>query len=233
LRKTIVLVALLCSGCASYLAPGGPAPMQELVRGNDSIPVQPTLSLPARVAVVRIQAPKYQSATIKGHGGGAYSVVTLSDDALNHDQSVISQWPQVDSVFAIDDSLLPDDFHTLSDLRLASAKMQADAMLAYTLDTEFMVGGQTYKDSKKVPMSKKAGADDGITVNASAVLIEVRTGYSYGQVSAQATVKGLDKDTWQSEDKLDKARLQAEQQALDAMLQKAAPIWQHVAEEAI
>src|SRR5207302_9786837 len=80
------LIATL-AGCAgaSYAVPGRGADMRLLgaAREQDTdasiaqaMGRRPLASLPAAIAVVRVQAPNYQSDTAQTYGTGAYTVVT-------------------------------------------------------------------------------------------------------------------------------------------------------------
>src|SRR3546814_15166274 len=56
------VVAFLCAGCASYMTPGGPAPLAELAGANASDAAeQPSPQFPLNLVAVRLQAADYRS----------------------------------------------------------------------------------------------------------------------------------------------------------------------------
>src|SRR5579864_5072608 len=91
-RILSLLVILTCvgfSGCsASYATPGrganmsmfGSSQLNRDVQSDGSvveaINKRPLATLPTAIAVVRVQAPGYQSITSQGWGTGAYCIVT-------------------------------------------------------------------------------------------------------------------------------------------------------------
>lgn len=102
LRTCIALGVLLCSGCSSYVVPGGAAPLQQLVLGNDEVSIRPAPPIPARIAVVRIQAPEYESATAEGAGDGEFSVVSPQEWPDPTQSQAMAQWPAVSEVLTLD-----------------------------------------------------------------------------------------------------------------------------------
>ncbi len=91
-NRLIVSTAIaLLSGCASYHAPGRGADLSVMGVSaeaqkagtptdiNASFDKRPLANFPANIAVVRIQAPGYRSATAEGFGSGAYSIVLTRD----------------------------------------------------------------------------------------------------------------------------------------------------------
>src|SRR5215510_6345952 len=86
-------VLTLFTGCASYVTPGRGADMKAIAPAAATLqgdrkptdPIQqafdrkPLAHFPAGVAVVRVQAPGYTSATTQGWGEGQFSIVTTRD----------------------------------------------------------------------------------------------------------------------------------------------------------
>ena len=229
LRTCIAFAALLCVGCSGYVVPGGPAPLQQLVQGNDEISIRPAPPIPARIAVVRIQAPEYESATAEGAGEGEFSVVSPQEWPDATQLQAMVQWPAVSEVLTLDLAQLSASAQSLNELRLAAAKLRADVLMIYTLDTSVQLAGQRYRAAEKLGPVDEPEPDDGVISTASAVLTEVRTGYSYGAVDANAKLSGLERTEWTPRN-LDQKRLLAEQQAFTALLDKSAALWKQVTE---
>ncbi|WP_028007469.1 hypothetical protein [Solimonas flava] len=220
-----VLSMLLCS-CAHYATPGGPAPLAELGAAADPAAQPPSPQLPMTLAVVRIQAPGYRSASATALGGGRYSVLPDSEPQTSLD--ALAQWPLVGTAIALDPALLPASFETLDALRLAAAKRQADVLFFYTVDTRFEADGQSYAAASELPIGKAAPAGARLLSTASGRFVDVRTGYPFGGAEGRAENGDLAPD-WKTPAALDARRLDAERQARDALFADAAKTWQQIA----
>lgn len=221
----LTVLALLCSGCASYMTPGGPAPLAQIAGGDVADTAQqPAPQFPLRIVAVRVQAPAYRSLSASGYGKGHFSVITPPELMTPTQLQALVQWPQVAKVSIFDVSLLPEKFDSLADLRFAAAKMQADVLLVYTVETVFHVNGRDHDPASKIKLGDPPDADATVTSMASLAFIDVRTGFTYGATQASATVDGL-ADAWRSDAALDAKRLDAERQAFAALLVAAEKSW--------
>ena len=86
---------------------------------------------------MRIQESGYRSESAQGVGSGAYSVVTARDIETEQDINTISKLHGVAGVVTLNRLLLPKPLSSDLDLREAAGKLQADAILIYTIATEF------------------------------------------------------------------------------------------------
>lgn len=223
-------VALLCAGCASYVTPGGPLRLGDIGRADIAAEAarQPSPHFPARVAVVRVQAPEYKSYSSESYGKGNFSVVT-TQELLTEDQlQAMARWPAMEGITPLSRQLLPDKFDSLDDLRLAAAKLQADIMLIYTVETSFQVQGRAYGPLTSISLGTAPDSDAYVTSTASAMFTDVRTGYTYGTVEATAQASGLSK-AWGEAKIVDKKRLEAEHQAFTQLLTEAEKTWAGIA----
>lgn len=215
---------LFCAGCASYVTPGGPVKLGEISHVDDDMATrQPSPKFPATIGVVRVQAPRYASASTGSYGKGSFSIVTAQELIGEPQLKTIGGWASVGSVQTLDTSLLPPKFESLDDLRLAAAKLQIDVLMVTTVDTAFQAGGKTFGPASDFKVGKSQ-TDAAIRSTASAVFIDVRTGFSYGQAQAGAQTTDL-AAAGASEKSLDKLRLDTERQAFDAFLAEAQTTW--------
>lgn len=221
-----VAVLLLCAGCASYTTPGGSIHLQDLgADAAEAAAAQPAPHFPANLGVVRVQAPGYKSRSSESYGEeGRYSVVITQELLAQAQIEAIAGWPLVESVTTLERDVLPPKLDSLSDLRLAAAKLQVDVLLLYTVGTRFQLNGKAYGPQAKLPLGAEADADSHVASEASLAFIDVRTGYVYGSAEAAAQLPGLAAD-WKSEEALDRKRLEAERQAFGALLIQAASAW--------
>lgn len=230
LSAAAVVAALLCAGCASYTTPGGPAKFADIGRSDAATEGVrlPSPHFPARVAVVRVQAPQYKSFTSDSYGKGRYSVVStqelLTDDAVQ----AMAKWPSVEGITPLSPALLPAKLETLDDLRLAAAKLQADIMLICTMDTVFELHGKAVEPMKSLPLGDKPGDDAALRSIASVEFTDVRTGFSYGsaQVSASASDLG---SAWGKPERVDAKRIDTERAAFTQLLAEAQKTWEGIA----
>lgn len=228
MRRLAPVTLVLCAGCASYDAPGGPAPLGALAAGVAPAHelVQPAPGVPVRVSHVRIQAADYESLTAQPVAAGRFSV---APDAIDREAlQPLLQWPLVAEAEPLRAALLPAELDSLDDLRLAAAKSLADVLLVYTVDTRFEAEGRSVEPLDDVPLGAEAGADARIISTASAVLVDVRTGYPYGTARGSARLVDI-ADAWSSASALDRRRLDAERQALAALVADAERLWNAVA----
>lgn len=185
---------------------------------------RPAIRFPANIAVVRVQEGIYRPASAPGGGSnGAYRVVTQRNVESEADINKLLQLPGVESIVPLNRLLLPSQANSEEDLREAAAKLHADALLIYTVSTEMRSDNVFFPLSAATlgvlnPMRHQG------TSSASAVLVDVRSGYVYGALEAQQ-----DKATGSILlDGSNLARDQAERQAFQKLLASFDPFWRKV-----
>jgi len=214
------------------MTPGGPAPLtafrstDTVVGGGGAQTANAAPSFPASIAVARVQAPEFRAdPPLQSRNGGHFSVVTSDQGSASGLLKGISAWPVVAGVSVIDPSTLPEAFNSPGDLRLAAAKLSADVLLIYTVDTSFRVRGQAYGPGYSIPVgTTKPDGDTGITVTASAVFKDVRTGATLASASAVAVASDV-ASAWPSVKMIDRKRQDTEHKAIELMLTDAQNQW--------
>lgn len=175
------LVVLSLASCATYTTPGRPADLGTFTnpKVKKAYVPRPAMRFPANIAVVRVQEGGYRSHTDKGHGQGAYSVVTTRDIEREGDVDKLQKLPGIQGIAKLNRLLLPQSLNSDEDLRVAAAKLQADAILIYTISTEFrsndVIPPLTILSLGLLNIERYE-----IRSSASAVLMDTRTGYIYG-----------------------------------------------------
>ncbi|MFA5940452.1 MAG: hypothetical protein WC809_13930 [Sinimarinibacterium sp.] len=230
MRLLLLLTLTLCAGCASYATPGGPAPLATMNAADAEAvaAARPTLSFPVSINLVRIQAADYESFSAERLAGGSFSVVAPAELAAPQALRAVAQWPLVSAVEVLRPALLPARLESLDDLRLAAAKNLADVLIVYTVDTRFESGGVGLAPRAELSLGKSPSPNAAVASTASALLIDVRTGYRYGMAQANARVDDL-ADAWMSAAALDRTRVDTERQAVIALLSEAQKIWNGIA----
>jgi hypothetical protein len=230
-RMIVAVVVVTCipfmDGCAAkYVTPGGPANFADINRADirELTARKPSPNFPARIALGRVQAAGYRSQTAEGVGRGSFTVITVQELFGNKELQTISQWSQVAGVAPLNSLLLPPTLNTLDDLRVAAAKVQADVLVVYTLDTLFRVQGRVYSPLAVLSLGILPDRDARVTATASALLIDVRTGFVYGLADATANASQLT-NAWDSADTVDRKRIEAEKQAVQELLVNLTDTW--------
>jgi hypothetical protein len=224
-------MVLFCTGCSSYVTPGGAADLDQINRVKliDGSPRQPAPQLPANFAVVRVQAAAYKSYAAQGFGSGRFSVITAREAPSPEQLQLIAKWPAVDNAALLNASWLPEKFESIDDLRGAAAKMQADVLLVYTVETTFKLHGQAVPPEGSIALGDKASAPATVSAVASAALVDVRTGYVYGRAEAPASADVT--DVLKARDALEARRLDVEHDALAQLMMKAGKTWADIAQQ--
>lgn len=232
MRALILSFVLFCSGCASYVTPGGSVRLDDINRADiaEVASRKPAPNFPARIAIARVQAPQYKSYSSESYGTGRFSVVTTQELITEAQFDAIGKWPSVAGVVPVNRLLLPPTLESLDDLRLSSAKVQADILLVYTIDTSFRVQGRAYKPLSVISLGILPDRDAYITATASALFVDVRTGFIYGVAESTAKTSGLT-NAWSSSDTVDKKRLEAEREAFSLLLEQSEKTWSGVANQ--
>lgn len=232
MRFALILLPLLCAACSSaaYRTPGGPAPLADIGRSEAQLLVAqpPSPRFPVKLSLVRVQAPSYQSFSAAGLGNGRYTVLPGAELPGAQPLAAVAGWPKVAEAAPLDIALLPPRLDSLEDLRLAAAKTQADVLMVYTLDTTFAKGGQPYAPRAALKLDPKLAPDLLVQSQATALFIDVRTGYQYAQVQARVQRGDLG-SALSSGPALDDKRREAEQAALAELLQRAQQAWNGIA----
>jgi hypothetical protein len=187
---------------------------------------RPAIKFPANLAVARIQESGYRSESAQGVGSGAYSVVTTRDIETEKDIDTIFKLPGVSGVVTLNRLLLPKSLSSDVDLREAAAKLQADAILIYTVATEFsdheVIAPLTTLSLGLFPNQRYK-----IHSTASAILMDTKTGYLYGALEEGDSRSGLT-IAWGSSSAIEASRKKAERAAYDRLLASFAPFWMRI-----
>jgi hypothetical protein len=223
-------LAVLLAGCAStYVTPGGPARLDQINRIDvaEAAARRPTVTFPARAGIVRIQANDYKSYSHDGYGTGRFSVVTTQELLTDEQTQAMGRWPSLAAIVPIPRLALPPRLDSIDDLRAAGATLQADILVVYTIDTAFRVQGKGYGPLTVISLGIIPDHDAYVTATASAILVDVRSGFVYGVAEATAKQSGLT-TVWDSSSTVDRKRVQAEQEAFGQLVEQLAKTWSGV-----
>lgn len=233
---SFALAALLAS-CASYVVPGRGADMQLFHPTNETeqsiaqlLERKPLAQFPTTLAIVRVQAPDYRSySTRNTSGGGGYAVLTRRDIETDDDIAHIAALPQVRTTVAVTQLLVPNELRGSEDLRKVAAQLHADMLLVYTLDTVFEAadhGGPV----TLVTLGILPTTIESVDTTASAVVLDMRTGYLYGTAEASSRDSHVT-SAWWTQAAIDASRKKTEHEAFAKLLGELDTTWRGIVAE--
>ncbi len=217
---------VLVQGCASYTTPAAGVNVSSLTDDDiaELMKVEPASGFPAHIAIARIQASGYVSKTNTSYGSGRYSVVTTRDIEDESDFERLAKLPMVGGLAPLGRLLLPENLNSIKDLRVAAARLKADLILIYSVDTAFHVEGTSLGPLSVISLGVLPNKRAFVSSTTSGVLIDVRTGFIYGV--AEATAKEEERTTvWGTEDAIDAARVKAEKASFKNFTGEFETLW--------
>lgn len=249
----IISTFFLClCGCSQYTTPGGPArmsmfssvPAESMVvttpGGGSRVPApdmndieierrEPLANFPTSIVYVRVQERGYKSYTTEGKGKGAFSVVFARDIEGEEDWQRLNRLVDVAQVGPLSKLLVPEYLQSEKDLRTAAARMNADMLLIYTLDTTFM-DRDTSAGLTVVTLGLGPTINVRVMCTVSALLLDTRSGYTYGVIEETA-VEEKNTSALSSKNEMDKMRLGVERRAFEQFIEEFEVLWKNVAEQ--
>ncbi len=234
---TTVAFIVIIGGCVeNYIPPSGRADLNKIsnISMQESFAARPAASFPASIAAVRVQQSGYTSYSTRREGGvygsGRYSVITVKDVEEDKDLEGLSKLPDMGGFISISALLLPQNMQSDLELRQAAARLKADMVLLYTFDTSFH-DNDTFVGLDVLTLGIAPTRRVFVQVNASAILIDTRTGFIYTALDANEK-RELTTNAWESRESADRARLDAEKAAFKSLVGEFEKNWPQVVERA-
>ncbi len=231
IRSTMVLLlALALTACGQhYVTPGGGVALLEITDDDlkSYYETRPTAPFPTSIAVVRVQDSGYRSLSLHGYGQGRFSVVTTRDIETDESYEKLAKLPLVADVAPIGRMLVPVNANTIKDLRVPAAKLHADMVLIYSVDTAFTVDGKSLGPLSTVSLGLIPNKKAHVTSTVAGVLIDVRTGHIYGTTEA-SDLQQQRATIWSTQQAIETARLRAEKNAFKAFVGEFEDLWSGV-----
>ncbi len=230
MRKTIYLAAIAIvglGGCGQhYMTPGGGVSMLEITDADlkTYYETRPAAAFPASIAVVRVQDSGYQSRSHHGYGHGRYTVITTRDIETDEHFEKLQSLANVRGVAPIGRMLIPVNANTVKDLRVPAAKLHADMILVYSVDTSFNVDGKQLGPLSLISLGLIPNKKAHVTATVAGVLVDVRTGYIYGTTEATDTQQQRG-TIWSTQTAIETARMKAERNAFGGFVGEFEKLW--------
>ncbi|MEZ9525291.1 hypothetical protein [Enterovibrio norvegicus] len=224
---------LLLSGCAvNYTTPAGGADIGALTDDDIAtlMTLEPASAFPARLAIVRIQASGYSSRTNDSYGSGNFSVVTVRDIEDEDDIKHLQTLPMVAGIAPLNRVLIQSNLQSIKDLRLSAARLKADMLLIYSVNTAFHVESTSLGPLSVITLGTLPNHQAYVSATTSGALIDVRTGYVYG--ASEATEREQQRsNVWSTQDAIDAARIRAESASFKAFIKDFEIMWGSVVQQ--
>jgi hypothetical protein len=219
---------LLLNSCSTYVTPGGRADFSTFTEPGlkKAYQARPAAKFPAHLVVTRVQDSGYRSYSSNSYGRGKYSVITQRDLERDEDIDRITALPGIAQVGMLNRLLLPNSLGSDLELRQAAAKLHADLLLIYTLDTS-LADRDLLPPLTTISLGLSPTKKYTVTSTAAALLMDARTGYVYGVLEETGERKGVAM-AWGSRETMDAARIKAERDAFEKLLNAFEPFWKRV-----
>jgi hypothetical protein len=227
-------IAVLMSGCASYVPPGPKADLQVFAPPDiqAGFAVKPTNPFPASIAVVHVQAPAYTNYYLQQRGGtygsGRYSVILAKEAGEDSQLERVSKLRQIAGLVTVNRMLLPERLEDDKDIRAAASRLQADLLFLYTFDTSFF-DSDAAKPLTIITLGLSPTRRITAVTTCSALLMDTRTGYLYSAYEVTQRAETFS-TSWGSRDTADEARHNNELEAFKKLIDDFTTSWPKVLE---
>ena len=220
--------------------PGGPAQLASLgaARQTQELATDPSLakfynakplaSFPAMLAAIRVQSSQYRT---RGSGsnyvsGASYSFALTREVETEAALERLLKLPLVQGIAPISRLLVPSGMENEDDLRAVAARVRADILVLYTFDTRFYV-----KDFARpvslITLGLSPTKRAKVTTTASAILMDVRSGYIYG--GAEATAESAQvANGWTDDDAVEDTRVRTERESFEKLVGELEKVWPEI-----
>lgn len=234
---TASLLLLLLSSCATkYITPGGDVQISALADEDISkvLSNKPTAEFPVTIAVARIQAPKYSNHRYSYNNpvtaNGNFSMILTRDQYEENAIQEIGKLNGIKQISPFNRLLLPYNYSSIKDLRLAAAKMKAQMLLVYTFDTEFSIDAKNYGPQNVFALGYLKNKTVKVRTTSSAALFDVQTEYLYGLAEATEEVEKKS-NVWKQNQEVDDLRLESEKKSFDKLSKEITTMWNGIYQE--
>ena len=178
----LVFLFLIFSSCSTkYVTPGGDVKISALADEDISkvLSNKPTAEFPVSIAVARIQAPKYSNYNYNPREttptNGNFSMILTRESDEEKQLQEIGKLKGIKQISPFNRLLLPYNYNSIKDLRLAAAKMKAQMLLVYTFDTEFIIDAKNYGPQNIFALGYLKNKQVKVRTTSSAALFDVQT----------------------------------------------------------
>ncbi len=232
----LAIILAITTSCGHYVTPGGDVKISQLADEDISklLSNKPASEFPVNIAIARIQHPGYTNyqyrRNLYSEPQGNFSMILTRNSEEDEAFQRISKLEGVKEASPFNRLLLPYNYKSIKDLRLAAAKMKAQMLLVYTFDTEFTIDTKNYGPQNAISLGYLKNKDVKVTTTASVALFDVQTEYLYGLAEATSN-EHKKSNAWKKEDEVDNLRLDTEKKAFDKLMDEIEKMWTGIMQE--
>jgi hypothetical protein len=231
----LLFFVLSCS--TKYVTPGAAVKISELADEDISkiLSNKPASEFPVSIAIARIQEPRYSNYRYPyirqpETEQGKFSMILTRNAEEDEAFTKLSELEGIDQASPFNRLLLPYNYKSVKDLRLAAAKMKAHMLMVYTFDTEFSIDTKNYGPQNIISLGYLKNKDVKVVTTASVALYDVQTEYLYGL--AESTANEIKKsNAWKKNDEVDNLRTETEKKAFGKLMVEVEKMWMGVLKE--
>jgi hypothetical protein len=237
--RNLLLAVLIIStfSCATkYVTPGSPVKISELADADISkiLSNKPASEFPVNIAIARIQSTDYTNYRYQKryteNPQDKFSMILTRDAEEDAAFERLSKMEGVKQASPFNRLLLPYNYSSVKDLRLAAAKMKANMLMVYTFDTQFSIDTKNYGPQNIIALGYLKNKEVKVVTTASVALFDVQTEYLYGL--GEASVTQLKRaNAYKKVDEVDNLRLETEKKAFNELIVEVEKMWKGVMEE--
>lgn len=224
----VVLCVTALSGCASsYVTPNKSVDLAQVsdIDIQQAYQGKPTANFPARIVYVRLE-----KAEENYYGSGSYNVVKTWGFESEEDEARLSRLVGVAGIAPLSEMLIPSELSGLKDLRMIAAKMHADMLLVYSVDSASRVEKKEFGLLEVITLGFRDNKEVDVKASASATFYDVKTEYLYGLAQASSRKAGQT-DIWNREKVVAGLRKAAEKEALHNLVPQIEATWEKIRED--
>jgi hypothetical protein len=241
MKRLVYALAIIVwtNSCSlKYVTPGSDVKISTLADEDISklLANKPTSDFPVNIAIARIQHPQYTSYSYhRSHAefdtrGQNFSLILTRDAGEDEGLKKLNEMSGVRQAAPFNRLLLPYNYKSIKDLRLAAAKMKANMLLVYTFDTEFKIGTKNYGAQNIFSLGYLKNKEVKVVTTASMALFDVQTEYLYGLAEATEN-ENKRANAWKKQDEVDNLRLSTERKAFEKLIGEIQTMWPGVVKE--
>jgi hypothetical protein len=241
MKPTLLFLAfiLAMSSCSvKYVTPGSNVKISELADEDIAklLSNKPSSEFPVNIAIARLQDRHYTTGRSNrwydyySQPSGNFSLVLTRNVDEDEAFKKLSDMSGVEQAAPFNRLLLPYNYKSIKDLRLAAAKMKAQMLLVYTFDTQFKIGTKNYGPQNVISLGYLKNKDVKVVTTASMALYDVQTEYLYGLAEATA-YDNKKSNAWKKKEEVDNLRLATEKKAFDKLIEEIEGMWPAVVKE--
>jgi hypothetical protein len=230
-RALLVVLILALNACSTrYVTPGKAVDFSQIHDSSieEALKTRPTLTFPAAMVAVRVQGAGYANEALIGYGNGNYTVLNTREVGEDQSLSKIESLPGLEEAGTLNQLLIPQTLSSDLQLRQGAARLHADLLLLYTFSTQF-----TDKDLLPplsiITLGLSPTQRYTVTSTASAVVLDVKTGFVYAALEETQSETGL-ATSWNTSESMDEGRKTAEKVAFEKLVGSLETAWGRIYE---